>query len=570
MTDTSLSVFLITYSSHTAHLLSERIRSSFEGDIRISSAVGVHEACKQLSEESVDLILLATISTSKALNQDLASVRRAFPLVPIMVVLDEFSDELALDLLQNGAQDVVLSRILEWPNLKNKIWIALARQQAVNKLIAAGDNGQGLCGCTPQIIVETDLDFYITFWNRLSAAEKLGTTWDLKPGYNILDFLSLEDRKRALQHIEQLFKGAELGVVEYIAHNRNGAEFPIFVELSPVYVDDTPTGVRFAVLDLSQQRRAQAELRRIEEQLMRSQKLEAVGLMTAGVAHDLNNILAVISAITSSLTEELDNDSSLSEDLAGVAKACLRGGELTRSLMSFVREQPDRKARFSVNNQVREIEFLLSTTMEKKIRIDVEMETGPTFVHGNASQLNHALMNICLNSLKAMTGGGTLTLTTRRTHLTPATLPDGITLVPGNYVVVEVTDTGVGMDEPTRDRAFEPFFTTTANEGGTGLGLMTVANTVKEHRGAVSLDSLEGQGTKVTVYLPADDRRTTLPPGDYFPSKIPATPAVESQGPKPSTAVPPEPEERPSGTHYLRKSLSSIPAPPVVYPEITD
>ncbi len=198
-------------------------------------------------------------------------------------------------------------------------------------------------------------------------------------------------------------------------------------------------------------------------------------------------------------------------DIEGVMNACQRGAELTRSLFGFVKDKPEAVERFSLNNQVREIELLLSNLTEKSIIIAITLEKQPTFVRGNASKINHAFMNICLNSVKAMQQGGELSLTTKRIEVTDEASGDCGDIDPGIYVCTRITDTGVGMDPETIERAFEPFFTTAPNDGGTGLGLAMVAKTVQEHDGKVIIESERGMGTAVTLYLPADPTKVSIP-----------------------------------------------------------
>ncbi len=227
--------------------------------------------------------------------------------------------------------------------------------------------------------------------------------------------------------------------------------------------------------------------RTIEETLHQAQKIEAIGRLAAGVAHDINNTLNAIMGSTFALRHELLTYGRSFQDLENIALACDRGAQLTRNLLGFARKSCSRTESFSLNVVVREVQVLISRTVKKSIRIETRLAEPAALMCGDEAQIEHAVMNLCLNALDAMGDEGTLTI---------ATVNDG------ESVSVSVSDTGSGMDEEVRAHAFEPFFTTKPVGKGTGLGLSMVYGTVQAMGGTITLSTKLGVGTTISLNFP--------------------------------------------------------------------
>ena len=256
--------------------------------------------------------------------------------------------------------------------------------------------------------------------------------------------------------------------------------------------------------------------RHLHEALMQSQKLEAIGTLAGGVAHDLNNILAVILGLASALEVRLSPEDAMAHDLGAIAAACRKGRELTSNLLGFAHRDARARRKLSVNRLVREVIALLQRTIAKGITIETDLESELGVIEGEPGQLNLLLVNLALNAAHAMGDGGRLTIRTSNVTLGREALAGRPELVPGPYVRLEMTDTGAGMSRDVQARAFEPFFTTKPRGEGTGLGLTMVQSAVKGHGGRVTVESGPGRGTRVTVDLPALEpgraRVDTTPP----------------------------------------------------------
>ncbi len=224
--------------------------------------------------------------------------------------------------------------------------------------------------------------------------------------------------------------------------------------------------------------------REMEAALRQAQKLEAVGRLAAGVAHDINNTLNAIMGSTFALRHELNAFGRPFPDLENIALACDRGAQLTRNLLGFARRSCCQEQVFSLNAVVREVLALLTRAVRKDVRFETRLCEPAPMMLGDEAQIEHALMNLCLNALDAMDDQGTVTIVTACT--------DG-------RVSVSVADTGSGMEAHVREHAFEPFFTTKPAGRGTGLGLAMVYGTVQAMEGSVALATRPGEGTTITL-----------------------------------------------------------------------
>ena len=247
--------------------------------------------------------------------------------------------------------------------------------------------------------------------------------------------------------------------------------------------------------------------RQVEDHLRQAEKLEAIGRLAGGVAHDFNNQLTAIVASTEFLASSPLADEVL-DTVDTIREAALRSAGLTRQLLAFSRKQPSRHCSIDLAQIVEGAVALLTRSIDKRIAVISRNEGGSTKTLGDPDRLHAAVLNLALNARDAMPEGGTLTLSTRSLRLDEE---DGaaVGVAPGPYVEVCVADTGLGMSEETRSHLFEPFYTTKLPGKGSGLGLAEVYGTARAHRGAVSVTSAPGKGTTVSILLPATESAST-------------------------------------------------------------
>jgi PAS domain S-box-containing protein len=240
--------------------------------------------------------------------------------------------------------------------------------------------------------------------------------------------------------------------------------------------------VRGSVTDVTRQRR-------LEEQLRQWQKLEALGQLAGGVAHDLNSILLAISASADTLAEDLPEGARLEAEW--IRSAVVRGTGLTQRLLAFLRREEPRPVRLDLNAVVGDAAELLSRLLPSRVELLTRLEPG-SFVRGDRHELEQVLINLVLNARDAMPQGGRITASTRQ--------------LPARVIRLRVEDTGMGMDDATRERMFEAFFTTKPEGKGSGLGLSIVQGIVRRAGGWLEVSSQPGRGTSVDLFLPCADR----------------------------------------------------------------
>jgi signal transduction histidine kinase len=292
-------------------------------------------------------------------------------------------------------------------------------------------------------------------------------------------------------------------VMREIAFENEHRRIELTVYPAPIIKKEITVGRLIIMRDMTEKKRVEKEKRSLEEQLLQAQKMEAVGTLAGGIAHDMNNVLAGIMGFASLINESLDSEDPMAEDIQEILVSARRGRDLTKDLLGFARKGAYKKQEESLNKIVSELLPILERTIPKRINIEYRDYNAPCYIECDPGQINHALMNLCINAADAMEEGGDLILTIDPIQLTEKTAKEYSNLLPGDYARLRVIDTGKGIDKKTISRVFEPFFTTKQPGQGTGLGLSMVYGTVNNHGGQVKMDSSPGEGTTVTVVLPA-------------------------------------------------------------------
>jgi PAS domain S-box-containing protein len=347
-------------------------------------------------------------------------------------------------------------------------------------------------------IVAIDSDGRITDFNP--AAERLfGWTRHEITGRPIADTIippSLRDRHRAglaryLRTGESTILGRRL---ELTALDSTGREFPVELTVCRIPSPGPPTFTGF-IRDLT-------ETRRIEEQLLQAQKMESVGRLAGGIAHDFNNLLTAIAGYANLTLVEPDLPAGARADVEQIATAAARASELTGQLLAFSRRQVMQPESLAVGDAVSELLPMLRRLVPEDVRIVPSVKPDVGWVLADPGHLSQVIVNLVVNARDAMPTGGTLTLEATNVELDAAYAHGHPEVEPGQYVLISVTDTGIGMDEATRARLFEPFFTTKELGKGTGLGLATVYGIVRQSGGHIWVYSEPGHGSVFKIYLP--------------------------------------------------------------------
>jgi PAS domain S-box-containing protein len=249
------------------------------------------------------------------------------------------------------------------------------------------------------------------------------------------------------------------------------------------------------------------ERKKLESNLLRAQRLESIGTLAGGIAHDLNNVLAPILMSVTLLKAKMA-DAESERLLHTLQKSAQRGADLVKQVLSFARGVEGQRIEVNPAQLLREIRTVVRETFPKSIVVELTAKRNSWSVMGDPTQLHQVFLNLCVNARDAMPDGGGLTIKLENVMLDEAAISDNSDAKPGTYVAVQVADTGCGITPEVRDRIFEPFFTTKALGKGTGLGLSTTLAIVKSHGGFINFTSETGKGTTFLVYLPAETTKT--------------------------------------------------------------
>jgi len=286
--------------------------------------------------------------------------------------------------------------------------------------------------------------------------------------------------------------------------------------------DGQPITLRGLTVDLTELRRSERALHQSEEQLRQAQKMDAVGKLAGGIAHDFNNLLMVIRGDSDLMLRRLAPGHPLRSNAEGIREAADQAATLTRQLLAFSRKQVMAPRLVDLNGIVASIHAMLQRLLGETINLVTITAPDLGGVKADPGQMEQMILNLCVNARDAMPDGGRLTIRTANVELDEAAAARWSDVKPGPYVMLEVADTGIGMDPETRSHLFEPFFTTKEQGKGTGLGLSTVYGTVKQSGGHISVESEPGQGSTFTVYLPRAAAAAPLPePRPAPPGPVP-------------------------------------------------
>ncbi len=352
----------------------------------------------------------------------------------------------------------------------------------INDLLVITSATPGPDGAPPIVFVNEAFERH-TGWHRDDVIGKPSTLLD-GPGTD----------PALIARVHEFLRRGESVRAELMHYTREGREYWVEMVIVPVYdADGVHTHWVAVHRDIS-------ERKALEEQLFQAQKMEAVGRLAGGVAHDFNNVLTAISGFSELLLEELPAGSGPHEEVQQIRAAAARATALTRQLLAFSRKQIMRPRLVNVGGLVRDMERLLERTVTEEVTIRMTVAAFTSPVLADPTQLEQVLLNLAVNASEAMPTGGMLTIEVSDVALGQSYAHRHHGVQPGHYVCLTVTDTGVGMDRATRERIWEPFYTTKA--GGTGLGLSTVYGIVRQSGGYVWVYSEQGIGTTFKIYLP--------------------------------------------------------------------
>lgn len=351
-------------------------------------------------------------------------------------------------------------------------------------------------------IIGKTLDGIVTHWNR-GAEEMYGYTPQEIIGRPISTLAPPEKAGEIAAILQKIRDGERVEYFESIRVTKDKRKLHVSISVSPIRDENGKiVGASTIARNVTLQKKT-------EDQLRQSQKMEAVGRLAGGVAHDFNNLLGIVTACTELLRSRVD-DASL-EYVDNIREAAKRGASLTRQLLAFSRRQPVQAQIIDVNDRLRDISKLLKPLMGDAVELTLVPRSKTAIVEADPGQFDQIVLNLAVNSRDALPNGGKLIIETDVCDFDQAFAHEHPPMKPGRYIMLAVSDNGIGMDEVTKSRVFEPFFTTKEMGKGSGLGLATVYSIVKQSGGHIWVYSELGHGTTFKVYLPTAEMK--LEPG---------------------------------------------------------
>ena len=314
------------------------------------------------------------------------------------------------------------------------------------------------------------------------------------------DIISPESMNGIQEHISQTFKGVRIPPSEYEGLRKDGSRAPFVFNAALISYEGAPA-LLGVVTDISELKKVEAENAKIQDRLRQAEKMEAIGSLAGGVAHDFNNILMVILSYSDFLLDKIPAGGPLRREVEQIKKAGNRAAELTSHLLAFSRKQAVVPRDIDPNEAVRNLHKMIGRLIGDNIRLNLDLQPDVGIILCDPSQFDQMLINLVVNSRDAMPDGGEVTVETRGVELDAGDLAADPDAAPGRYIRVSVTDTGSGIPPEILDKIFDPFFTTKPQGKGTGLGLSMVYGAIKQNSGHVDVESVPGSGTTFHLYF---------------------------------------------------------------------
>ncbi len=488
----SIHVLLIEDHPGDRRLLQELLRDVASVPVQLSHADSLSQGLQRLSESTFDVILLDLFLPDSQGFDTFTQLHQQEQDVPIVVTTGLNDETLALKAVQEGAQDYLVKGQITGELLVRSIRYAIERKRAEQKIREQA----ALLDIATDAILVRDAQHHILFWNK--GAERLyGWTVEEAVGQKTTELLykGLSTQFQAAQR-ELISKNEWQGELNQIT--KTGQEIIVESRWTLVCDDDgQPKFILVVSTDITGRKQ-------LEAQFFRAQRIESIGTLASGIAHDLNNILTPVLATAQLLQMKLANldDRSL-RMLQLIETNARRGADLVKQVLSFARGVEGKHTLLQIKHLIYEVQQIIRETFPKSIELQVKTTDTLWTVIGNATQLHQVLMNFCVNARDAMPEGGVLEITTENFIVDENGARLNFDARAGNYIAITISDSGVGIPPDLLDRIFEPFFTTKELGKGTGLGLSTAMGIVKSHRGFVTVNSSIGQGTQFKVFLPA-------------------------------------------------------------------
>ena len=499
--NSALKILLIEDNPGDARLIKEALSEIHSTSVEMVHATRLQDGLAKAAEQKFDVVLL-DLSLPDASGLD--TIRRAHKAVsgvPIIVLTGLNDEAFSLTVVHEGAQDFLVKGQFDGGLLMRAIRYAIERKQAQEALNASEGFAVNIIESSLDMIIAVDGEGKIVEFNK-AAQKTFGYTPEEVMGQPIrMLYANVEEGKRVREKTL-----AEGKCVEQITNVRkNGERFSTSLSAS---VLRNERGEFQGIVGTSRDITEQLDL---EAQLRHAQKMDSIGRLAAGVAHDFNNIITVIQGYASLLQSKQSLAAEFTGPLHEISLAADHAASLTRQLLTFSRKQTMQPRSRDLNGVIQNITKMLTRLIGEDVTLKVELTPGLSFIHADAGMLEQVIINLAVNARDAMPKGGEICLRTTTVKIDEDYRQQRPEARAGNFVCLSVADTGSGMDALTLTQIFEPFFTTKEPGKGTGLGLATVYGIVQLHQGWIEVSSVPGQGTVFRIFFPLTEASSNEP-----------------------------------------------------------
>lgn len=498
--DDSIRVLLVEDDEHHSTMLREALGAA-RPPIEVEQCRTLTEARAHLEGSGFDAVLLnLDLPDSRGLETIDRALAEA-PGLPIVVITAAEAPDLGIAAVQHGAQDYLVKSESATEFLSRVLRYAVERAGFLAELAHRERHFRALIEHAYDMVVLLSRDGAVLYQSP-ATQRILGYSPDELVGTNVLELVHPLDRGRAFEMLATwpAIQHNDEPVLPFKIRHKDGSWRDVEA-LGQNLSSDPRDGLVINARDVTERIRTEGELREAEAKLRQVHKMDAVGRLAGGIAHDFNNILTAIYGYADLLLNELEPGDQRRSDVQEIRLMAQRAANLTRQLLAFSRQQVLQPQVLDLNVVIGDMQNMLARLIGTDVQVSFEPATGLWPVRADRGQIEQVMMNLAGNARDAMPEGGSLAIRTGNRSLPePSLRLPG--LKPGDYTLLTVTDSGVGMPEHVRTHVFEPFFTTKEQGKGTGLGLATIYGIVKQSGGGIYLESEEKQGTTFSIYLP--------------------------------------------------------------------
>ncbi|MFP4431859.1 MAG: response regulator [Spirochaetaceae bacterium] len=478
------------------------------------------EALEKIEQVDPILVLMDIKLQGELDGLQTAEVIRSRYHTPV-ILLTAYADEDTIQRAKITQPFAYIIKPFEERELRTAIVIALYRHEMEQKVSEREKLFSTTLNSIADGVVVTDSDSVINFANPVATGMLAGGARGSLVGFSLDDLATIEERELQTREGERRTQTFLLVPDQ--------PDRPVEHTVTPL-VDENgrTTGSVWVIRDVSRRLESEKALEESNAQLRQAQKMEAVGRLSGGIAHDFNNLLTVIMGYSKLIGQQLSDlppsvAEAIKNDVDGIQKAAQKSVTLTRQLLAFSRHQIMEPKVLGINGVIQDVEKMVKRLLTERVRTYLSLHARPDTVFVDQGQIEQVIMNLVVNARDAMAGGGTLQIRTRNSSVESSRVVASGDLPPGDYVVLEIEDTGSGISQENLSRIFEPFFTTKERGSGTGLGLSTVYGIVRQTQGHIDVESVLDQGTTFRIFLPLVSQSASV-------EKAPVTDDTDTRG----------------------------------------